>query len=464
MTLFPGELLENRYQIIAPIGRGGFGAVYLAQDDSLQLYVAIKENLETTHSSQQQFIQEAVLLARLRHPNLPRVTHHFIIPGRGQYLVMDYVHGQSLIALLEEYGGPLAEAEVLPWVRQVCDALHYLHTYNPPIIHRDVKPANIIITPADQAMLVDFGISKLYQASHRTHSGARAYSEGYSPPEQYGSGSGTTARSDVYALGATLYVLLTATLPPESPEIAAGNEQLIPPRRLNPRISPVTERAILAAMNVNASRRLDGAAALRDALDGRFPAQPAQVAPPVVRPAAAAPARTATRSGGSGCVRLLVLLALVAAGAFAANRWLGLPVPPLSSVIPAGMMDSIQSLVPSLAATPAAPPLPTTPAPVVIPPLPTEEDVEIRVPAPRERDPAAGAPLLFVNARVRVATDGNDLNFRDAPNGRVLGDFPNGAELTVLEGPVEAGGRVWWRVRGAAGEGWSAAEFMTLIE
>ena len=172
--------------------------------------MALKENNDGGLESQRQFEREAKLLAGLRHPNLPRVIDHFIVPDQGQYLVMDYVEGKSLAALLAERGRPLDEAEVLPWIRQVADALEYLHTRTPPIIHRDIKPQNIIVAADGRAMLVDFGISKAYDPTLKTTRGARAVTPGYSPPEQYGLGT-TDARSDVYALGATLYTCLLYT-------------------------------------------------------------------------------------------------------------------------------------------------------------------------------------------------------------------------------------------------------------
>jgi len=208
MALATGTVLINRYRIVKRVGQGGFGAVYRAWDLSLLQPVALKENSGGGMEAQRQFEREAQLLAGLRHANLPRVIDHFVLPGQGQYLVMDFVEGKSLSDLLVERGGPLDEAEVLPWIRQVADALEYLHTRTPPIIHRDIKPDNIIITQEGQAILVDFGISKVYEASKSTTIGARAVTPGYSPPEQYGRGR-TDARSDVYALGATLYTLLT---------------------------------------------------------------------------------------------------------------------------------------------------------------------------------------------------------------------------------------------------------------
>lgn len=147
MALTSGQTLNNRYRIVRLIGQGGFGAVYRAWDMSVNLPVALKENLDGSAEAQRQFQREAAVMALLRHPNLPRVTDYFSLPGQGQYLVMDFVEGQSLADLLQQRGAPFSAAEALPWVEQVCAALEYLHHLTPPIIHRDVKPQNVIITP-----------------------------------------------------------------------------------------------------------------------------------------------------------------------------------------------------------------------------------------------------------------------------------------------------------------------------
>ena len=258
MTLNAGTVLNNRYRIAKLVGQGGFGAVYRAWDTSLSQPVALKENNDGGLESQRQFEREAKLLAGLRHPNLPRVIDHFIVPDQGQYLVMDYVEGKSLAALLAERGRPLDEAEVLPWIRQVADALDYLHTSAPPVIHRDIKPDNIIITDKGRAMLVDFGISKVYEANKGTTIGAKGVTPGFSPPEQYGQG-GTNARSDVYALGATLYTLLTGQVPPEGPDLGSGLALLPPPAMVNPTVSKRVSGAIEAAMAPSVSQRLASA-------------------------------------------------------------------------------------------------------------------------------------------------------------------------------------------------------------
>jgi serine/threonine protein kinase len=266
MPLVIGQTLHNnRYRIVKLIGQGGFGAVYRAWDLTLNQPVALKENLDATLEAQQQFEREARLMAGLRHPNLPRVIDHFFVPGQGQYLVMDFVEGKNLEDMLQERGQPFNEADMLPWVEQVCDALTYLHGLKPPIIHRDVKPKNIIITPDGRVILVDFGISKIFDPSVDTTKGARAVTPGYSPPEQYGSGK-TDARSDVYALGATLYTLLTGQNPPESVDLVSGSVPLQPPRQINRQLSSTAERAVLQAMSTGTTQRFASAEAFRLAL------------------------------------------------------------------------------------------------------------------------------------------------------------------------------------------------------
>ncbi len=265
MPLIQGQLLNNRYRIARLIGQGGFGAVYRAWDTAINQPVAIKENLDTGQEAQKQFYREASFLARLRHPNLPRVTDHFTMPGQGQYLVMDFVEGQNLKELLLTRGQPFSEVEALPWIEQIFDALTYLHGLTPPIIHRDIKPANIIITPDGKPMLVDFGISKIYNPDFSTTVGAKAVTPGYSPPEQYGGGM-TDARADIYAMGAMLYTMLTGKEPPESVQRMAGAVKMTAPRQVNAQITPTLEAAILKAMEVNTTQRFQNVAEFRRAL------------------------------------------------------------------------------------------------------------------------------------------------------------------------------------------------------
>jgi serine/threonine protein kinase len=263
MPFSTGQILNNRYRIVKLLGQGGFGAVYRAWDMNLDVPCAVKENLELSPAAQTQFKKEATLLATLSHPNLPRVTDHFHIPNQGQYLVMDFIEGDDLKTMLEMANGPLPEQQVLPWIAQVCDALSYLHSQQPPVIHRDIKPANIRITSKGRAVLVDFGIAKQSRPDMATTQGARAITPGFSPQEQYGMGR-TDERSDIYALGATLYCLLTGEVPVES--VQRGSTPLAAPASLNPSISPDVEGAILKAMASAPAERFQSIAGFRAAL------------------------------------------------------------------------------------------------------------------------------------------------------------------------------------------------------
>jgi len=281
MTLQTSQILNNRYRIVKLLGQGGFGAVYRAWDVNFDLPCAVKENFETSPEAQRQFVREAQLLHSLRHPNLPLVKDYFVIPDQGQYLVMDYVDGEDLEAILKRSPGPLPEARVVEWLASICDALTYLHTHQPPVIHRDIKPANIKIAPLinetgsvqdvlrlpleeTRAYLVDFGISKVYDPESRTTLGARAVTPGYSPFEQYGQAP-TDARTDIYALGATAYSLLTNQLPTESISRMSG-EELPAPRTFNPSLSPEVEAAILRALEMMPENRYPSAVDFRCAL------------------------------------------------------------------------------------------------------------------------------------------------------------------------------------------------------
>lgn len=275
MPLSSGNNLNNRYQIIDMLGQGGFGAVYRALDVRLKHVCAIKENLGPPEVSRQ-FEREAELLANLSHPCLPKVTDHFIVPGQGQYLVMELVEGDDLQELVDVRGGPVPENQAVGWILQVADALEYLHSQNPPIIHRDIKPSNIILSGNGSVTLVDFGLSKLHDPKLKTTQGALGVSPGYSPQEQYVRGK-TDVRSDIYALGATLYCLLTGVEPPESVQRNLG-AVLSPPRALNAAVSPQVEQAVMKAMEMQPVKRFQSAAEFKAALLGR-PVKQASIAP-----------------------------------------------------------------------------------------------------------------------------------------------------------------------------------------
>jgi len=267
VILAVGTILENRYRIDQLMGYGGMGALYRAYDTHLQRVAAIKENTvaalgiseEAIGASRRQFEREALMLARVRHVNLPHVSDHFVTPEGNQYLVMDYIEGEDLAQIVAR-NGPLPEAQALAWINQVCDALEYLHSLQPPIIHRDIKPQNIKVTLTGQVFLVDFGIAKVGGTSGQTLAGAVGVTRGFSPPEQHAM-SGTDVRSDIYSLGATLYALLTGQVPPDSVSLQSGEAQLTLPRLANEAVSPTVQDALLTAM---AARRTDRPQTVRE--------------------------------------------------------------------------------------------------------------------------------------------------------------------------------------------------------
>lgn len=253
MPLRLGTILKNCYRIDRALGQGGMGAVYEAYDVNLGVKVAVKENLFTTEEFARQFRREATILASLRHPNLPRVTDHFVIEKEGQHLVMDFIDGVDLRERLETEGS-ISEEEALPWFLAISDALSYLHSRKPPILHRDIKPGNIKIMPSGRAMLVDFGLAKVAEEGDTTSTGAKAMTPGFSPPEQYGTGR-TDSRTDVYSLGATLYAILTAAIPEDLIQRAMGREKLTPVRKRNPEVSSGVAKVIEKALAVHPDDR-----------------------------------------------------------------------------------------------------------------------------------------------------------------------------------------------------------------
>jgi len=264
MPLAPGTLLNNRYRIVSILGQGGMGAVYRASDEHLTVPVAVKENLFLTDEYARQFQREAHILAGLRHSNLPHVTDYFSLEHQGQYLVMDYVEGEDLRQRMERMSN-LPEREVVLVGISICEALSYLHTRRPAIVHRDIKPGNIKVTPDGQAVLVDFGLAKIMQGSQATSTGARAMTPGYSPPEQYGTAR-TDPRSDIYSLGATLYAALTGIIPEDGLARMTGKAELTPVRELTPKVNRRLADVIEKALDVDPEKRYQTAEDFRRAL------------------------------------------------------------------------------------------------------------------------------------------------------------------------------------------------------
>ncbi len=262
-----GEVLRGRYQINRIIGQGGMGSIYLADDLRLEgRQCALKEvehdrslSDELLKQARDQFFREATVLARLDHPNLPKVSDFFSIGGR-DYLAMDYVPGKDLRTLMNEARQKekfLSEQAVLGWANQLADALTYMHSQRPPIVHRDIKPSNLKIMPSGLLKLVDFGLVKILATGDVTVTILQGRGTAlYTPLEQYGGDAGhTDIRSDIYSFGATLYHLLTNHPPPEARELFLQPEKLIPVRQLNPEINPRTEQAILWAMSLHPDER-----------------------------------------------------------------------------------------------------------------------------------------------------------------------------------------------------------------
>jgi serine/threonine-protein kinase len=277
-----GEVLRSRYKIRRIIGHGGMGSIYLADDLRLEgRQCAVKEvehdrtlPQEVVTQAREQFLREATVLARLDHPNLPKVSDFFSI-GPRDYLAMDYVPGNDLRTLMLEArqrGEYLAESEVLSWANQIADALAYLHSQNPPILHRDIKPSNLKVTPSGLIKLVDFGLVKLLASEEMTITILQGRGTAlYTPLEQYGGDTGhTDRRSDIYAFGATLYHLLTNQAPLEARERFLHPESLIPPRQINQEISTRSEKAILWAMSLHPDERPQDIEAFRQALIGNW--------------------------------------------------------------------------------------------------------------------------------------------------------------------------------------------------
>ncbi|HEY6074794.1 MAG TPA: serine/threonine-protein kinase, partial [Anaerolineales bacterium] len=264
MALEIGTLLHKRYRIVENLAQGGMGSVYHAMDETLGIMVAVKENLFTTEDAARQFRLEAIILANLRHPNLPRVTDHFTIDGQGQYLVMDFIEGEDLRERMERMG-VISEDDVILIGAAMCDALTYLHTRTPPILHRDIKPGNVKIAPNGHIVLLDFGLAKIVQGDQATTVGARAMTPGYSPPEQYGTAR-TDARSDVYSLGATLYAAASGAIPEDGLARAMENAELSPLRKRNPNTSRKFALAIEKAMSVDPLDRYQTAEEFKRAL------------------------------------------------------------------------------------------------------------------------------------------------------------------------------------------------------
>lgn len=284
--LTAGAILWSRYRILDLVGQGGMGAIYKAEDLRLEgRLCAIKEVIPDENSpreyqeqAQTAFRQEASVLARLDHTNLPKVSDFFLFNGRN-YLVMDFVPGQDLREIIENArhkGEFITEQQVLLWAEQLLNALEYLHHQEPPVLHRDIKPSNIKLTPNGTIKLVDFGLAKVLQPDDNrtiTVLQGRATIQ-YAPLEQIGGDTGhTDVRSDIYSVGATLYHLLTSQAPPDAKNryIQTRSQQKLSITEINPHVSAQTEQAILHALGLHPEERPDNIDQFRQELLANAP-------------------------------------------------------------------------------------------------------------------------------------------------------------------------------------------------
>lgn len=272
--LAEGTLLASRYRIISVLGQGGMGAVYLARAEALDKPVAVKEMRVSARDDAhrrdavEQFQQEARFLARLSHPNLVPVTDFFEEGGR-HYLVMAYLRGTSLAQAVRERAAPFPVSEVLQWGEQLASVLDYLHTQDPPLLFRDLKPANVMLTESGQICLIDFGLARADNPGQDTATFLQGVgSAGYAPLEQYPGAGGTDARSDIYSLGAVLFHLLTAQVPPTAALRATQSDSSVSARQLNPDVPPALDKVVATMMALSADQRFSTARRVVEVLGG----------------------------------------------------------------------------------------------------------------------------------------------------------------------------------------------------
>ncbi|WP_284036494.1 serine/threonine-protein kinase [Neobacillus sp. 114] len=258
-----GSVIDGKYEILKLIGQGGMSKVYLAMDKRLNKQWAVKEIEKRGRDKNneviiQSAIAEANMIKRLDHPALPRIVD-IIDNGKVIFVIMDYIEGEPLSKILEEYGAQPQDL-VIEWAKQLCEVLDYLHTCSPPIIYRDMKPANVMLKPDGNLKLIDFGIAREYKEQNLADTVSLG-TKGYAAPEQFGGKGQTDPRTDVYCLGVTLYHLVTGHNPTEPPY------ELYPIRQWNPSLSGGLERIIEKCTQLNPDDRYQSCAELMYALN-----------------------------------------------------------------------------------------------------------------------------------------------------------------------------------------------------
>jgi serine/threonine protein kinase len=375
--LTPGALLQNRYRILRRIGGGGMGTVYLAEDTRLPgRRCAVKEMcpdqlpLQDRSWAIQAFQQEAQMLANLSHPGLTAVTD-FFSEGGNWYLVMDYVEGEALEDQLEQApGSRLALQEALSITRQLCDVLEYLHSRNPLVVFRDLKPSNVMLTPRGEVKLIDFGIARFFKPG-RTRDTVRLGTPGYAAPEQYSGQSQTDPSSDIYSLGVLLHQMLTGHDPTMTPF------SLPPARSMNLGIPPEVDAVIQHATQHEPPLRFQSVGEMRQALFA--PAGPTNI----LKNVGSTQGQVPWLMVGAG---LAVVLCVITAGVLVFRSLQPPipqpPIPVVSSSVPAATISvtsnktATASPRPPLATPPPASPMTATPVrPATVMPSPTPSDV-----------------------------------------------------------------------------------------
>ncbi|HKO97657.1 MAG TPA: serine/threonine-protein kinase [Pyrinomonadaceae bacterium] len=344
-TLAADALLQGRYRVVRQLGRGGMGAVYEAVDERLGITVALKETLSTESAMRKQFEHEARLLASMQHPALPRVSDHFV-EGNRAFLVMQFIGGTDLARIIAQQPGPFPRAQVIAWADQLLDALIYLHSRDRQVIHRDIKPHNLKLTATGQIALLDFGLARA-QPADQSLTASRAffgYTKHYAPLEQI-QDQRTDQRSDIYALGATLYHLLTGSKPPDAMVratalINAEPDPLKPADHIHPAVGPEISGILSKAMAQRSEDRFASAAEFREVLRamGRARVVPIEEGTPT-KLKAAKPERevaevddgpvlkmqmvaSARRFGPGAMTAVLLLIAALATGlVYASQHW-----------------------------------------------------------------------------------------------------------------------------------------------
>jgi len=377
MPLATGTLVGERYSIAALLGQGGMGCVYRAWDVRLQVHVALKEmapqpglDYATLDQLREQFRREATVLARLSHPHLVRVTDFFEAQGNA-YLVMELISGESLDHAITSHGA-FSESQVMIWATQILSALVYCHSEG--IIHRDIKPQNVIIRPDGQAVLVDFGLAKLWNPGDpRTQTALRGMgTPEYAPPEQYDvSAAHTDARSDLYSLAATLYHALTGQAPPTATMRIVNPKALIPICQLNPAVSTHLEKILMRALELQPEARFQTAQTMLNAFSRQASkigfsgsASPRQIA--TYHPPKRARALWPLLGG------LVGFLILLSGGVWSINALLGGDKTPASATLSYNPTTQSATIAPTV--TPSFPqPTLTATSTIVVPPTPPSD-------------------------------------------------------------------------------------------